>query len=232
MFISIPLNRRQATRRSWLASFLVSAVLLVFVAPAHAETMTATHPSLICTSPDALGRLILHGGQSRIGTASEAPGDRQAMVAGGCVEVSAGTHVEAQSVRTNTSVVTYDAQDGRGPRAFVVPNVNFVGVPSLASTATAQHVPAARDPSEAFWQRVDQTCPTKHWRSATDASLSDALLEKTDLKFTPTQQRKIREDSQACDGLWMGCRPQAYLHNALQFGKADQLVKQLCSMEP
>ena len=117
-----------------LLAALMTSTLIMSV-PASAATITATHDSLMCTSPDALARLILPGGRSRIGTPSEKSGDRQAALAGGCVDVPPDTHVEVQSTRTNTSIVTYDAQDGHGPRTLVAPNVNFSSTPAPQARA-------------------------------------------------------------------------------------------------
>ncbi len=115
-------------------SLLGLILLMLAAAPAaSADTMTSTRHSLMCASRDALARLILPGGRSRIGTSAEASGDRQAALSGGCVDVPPGTQVEVQSARTNTSVVTYDTHDGRGPRTLVAPNVNFTRLPSAAS---------------------------------------------------------------------------------------------------
>ena len=120
-----------------MRTFLLSLILLVLAAApaASAETMTSTRHSLMCASPNALARLILPGGQSRIGTSAEASGDRQTALSGGCVDVPPGTQVAVQSARTNTSVVTYDARDGRGPRTLVAPNVNFTRLSSAASAS-------------------------------------------------------------------------------------------------
>lgn len=117
-----------------MRTVLLSLIPLTLALPASAETMTATRHSLMCTSPDALAHLILPGGQSRIGTPSEASGDRRAALSGGCVDVPLGTRVEVQSARANTSVVTYDAADGRGPRTLVAPNVNFTHASSATSS--------------------------------------------------------------------------------------------------
>ncbi len=118
-----------------MRTILPSLIPLVLAAApaASAGTMTSTRDSLMCASPDALARLILPGGRSRIGTPAEASGDRQAALSGGCVDVPPGTQVEVRSARTNTSVVTYDAHDGSGLRTLVAPNVNFTRSSSAAS---------------------------------------------------------------------------------------------------
>ena len=107
-------------------------LMLITSMSASAETVAATRDTLMCASPDALARLILPGGRSRIGTPSETSGDRQAALSGGCIDVPPGTQVEVQSARTNTSIVTYDAEDGHGPRTLVAPNVNLSRPTSLS----------------------------------------------------------------------------------------------------
>ena len=113
------------TRAGGALAFLAGLIPLTLLAPASAETIASRRDTLMCASPETLARLILPDGRSRIGTPSEASGDRQAALSGGCVDVPPGTQVEVQSARTNTSVVTYDAKDGHGPHTLVVPNVNF-----------------------------------------------------------------------------------------------------------
>lgn len=46
--------------------------------------------------------------------------------------------------RQNTSVVTYDANDGRGARTFIVPNIDFPTT-SAAVALPAHHVPVWGD---------------------------------------------------------------------------------------
>ncbi len=120
-------------------AFLAGLILFTLLASvsASAETIASTRDTLMCASPDVLARLILPDGRNRIGTPSEASGDRQAALSGGCVDVPPGTQVEVQSARTNTSIVTYDSKDGHGPHTLVAPNVNFSHSMSPSRTVAA-----------------------------------------------------------------------------------------------
>ena len=211
---------------------LLAGIALMIAGPAFADPMTATRPSLICTSPEALARLVVSGGRSRIGTSAEAPGDRQLMASGGCIEVPTGTRVEAQVTRTNTSIATYDAQDGRGPRTFVVPNVNFALGSASALATPGQRRIGAPNSLDAFWQHVDQICPQRRWRTATDGSVFEAVMEQINIPLTPAQQKKVKDDSRSCEGMFSGCRSNMYIANMMRFGKAEQLAQGMCTIEP
>ena len=109
-------------------------LLVLVAAPALADTLVASRPGLMCTSPDALAKLTLRDGSSRAASPGAHPGDKTLKEEGGCIDFAAGANVLLQAARKNTSIVSYDALDGKGRRAFVVPNIDF-NAPVAAVTA-------------------------------------------------------------------------------------------------
>ena len=94
-------------------------------AQALADDLVASRTGLMCTSAEALAKLTLSDGSSRAASPHARPGDTTLEQQGGCIAIPPGAHVTLQIARRNTSIVTYDAEDGRGPRSFVVPNIDF-----------------------------------------------------------------------------------------------------------
>ena len=98
---------------------------LLSPAPALADGLIATSPGLMCTSAAALAELTRPDGSGRTAYPDARPQDRDARQAGGCIDILPGTEVTVLHARKNTSVVSYDAHDGRGARSFTVPNIDF-----------------------------------------------------------------------------------------------------------
>ncbi len=90
----------------------------------------------MCSSPDALGKLTLPDGSSRVGTSHERLGDAQLMSSGGCVPIPTGATVTVITARKNTSIVSYGV--GAGARTFILPNIDFTeaSTPETGSKAT------------------------------------------------------------------------------------------------
>ncbi len=119
-----------------MARVLIGFGLLALVpdTAALADTMTASRPGLMCASADALARLTLPDGSDRAASPHARPGDGASAQQGGCIAIPHGALVTLQVARRNTSIVTYDARDGRGSRTFVVPNVDFAPGPAAAAS--------------------------------------------------------------------------------------------------
>ena len=105
-------------------------VAILFGTGAHADTLVASRPGLMCTSADALAILTLPDGSDRATSPRARPGDLATEREGGCIPIPRGARVSVQTARRNTSIVTYDAGDGRGARSFVAPNVDFGSSPA------------------------------------------------------------------------------------------------------
>ena len=133
---------RTMTRSRRLARWYGAVVLAIFPAwmmpasSAHAETLVAVRPGAMCAVADALARLTLPDGSDRAALPGH-PEARAIAQAGGCIDIQPGTVVALQTARHNTSVVLFDAGDGRGARSFIVPNVDFaVARPGSDAPAT------------------------------------------------------------------------------------------------
>lgn len=124
--------------RPCLAILLLAAAAVPPKA-ALAGALVAVRPGLMCSSPDALSRLTLPGGAGRTAAPDATPEDFEAKQQGGCIDIPPGARVAVQAARRQTSIVLFDAGDGRGARAFVVPNVDF----SPAAPLPAAPPPAA-----------------------------------------------------------------------------------------
>ena len=136
------MSRRPAKPRLQLAArvFGVCLAAISAAAAAHAEMLVASRPGAMCVAPEALSRLTLPDGSDRA-TRPDAPADLQAIKqAGGCIDIPLGARMIVQSVRHHTSIVTFDANDGRGARTFIIPNVDVE--PDAASHAVAAVPPA------------------------------------------------------------------------------------------
>ncbi len=124
---------------------ILLAILCVWtIASARADTLVAVRPGAMCAAADALARLTLPDGGDR----ADLPGHPEALAikrAGGCIDVRPGMLVALQTARRNTSLVLYDAGDGRGERSFVVPNIDFAS----ASGPVPAPLPGPPPPSAA-----------------------------------------------------------------------------------
>jgi hypothetical protein len=117
-----------------LAMVLEPATPVAYAASSQAATLVAVRPGLMCSSPDALARLTMHDGSSRTASARARPEDFDVKRQGGCIDIALGAHVILQEARRQTSIVLFDAEDGRGPRSYIVPNIDFA---PAASTPVA-----------------------------------------------------------------------------------------------
>ena len=116
----------KGTKKTSVGVVAASWIGISLAGSALAQTaLVAVKPGLMCVSADALSRLTLPGGGSRIGTSAERPADRAVKASGGCIDIPQGMTVFALSVRRQTSILAFDAGDGRGERRFYVPNVDF-----------------------------------------------------------------------------------------------------------
>ena len=95
---------------------------------AEADTIVATRPGVMCTSPDALARLTLPDGSSRSASPGARPEDLATKRQGGCIDIPLGAQLPVREARRQTSIVVFDPNDGRGARTFIVPNIDFNSV--------------------------------------------------------------------------------------------------------
>lgn len=127
-------------------SYATAMLLTLLSAPAMAQTVTVIRPGLACISADALARLTLHGGDSRLDTPNPSSKAIRLAAQGGCVDLRIGQTMVAQVVRRNTVIVTMDAGQGRGAQTFLLPSIDvrITPGPAAAAPGPAPVTPAPR----------------------------------------------------------------------------------------
>lgn len=202
---------------------LVLLPLAAAVAPkaALADVLVAVRPGLMCSSPDALSRLTLPGGVGRTAAPGATPEDFEAARQGGCIDIPPGAQVAVQAARRQTSVVLFDAGDGRGARTFVVPNIDFSPVAPSPATASAPSsgtasgtTPAAAGrnclsynvpvtlrgtvtPGPAYGNRLDQIIGTNRRQQIT-------LDQPICTRASPETAEAAEQNVRALQPAWMG----------------------------
>jgi hypothetical protein len=106
-------------------AMMLALVSLGLAGQAGAATIEATRPGVMCEGAEALAQLTLPDGSSRSARPDARPQDLAAKRDGNCLDIPHGLLLPVVTARKNTSIVTYDPQDGRGARAFLVPNIDF-----------------------------------------------------------------------------------------------------------
>ena len=121
-------------------AMMAVGVALTMPGQARADGLVAIRPGVMCTSPEALGRLTLPGGESRTHLPSPTAGDLGLAASGGCIDIPLGARVTVQRAFKNTSVVTYAGEGAPPGSTMIVPNVDFR--PAAEAAATQAPAPA------------------------------------------------------------------------------------------
>ena len=207
------------------------------VMPALGATLVATHPGVMCSSPDALAKLSLPDGSSRSASANVRPEDLTAKQSGGCVDFAPGTRVTVVTPRKNTSVVTYDVRDGRGPQEFTVPNIDFAsaGGPSLAPGRQVPQWPDEDYPPLVGMNKlltaVTKQCPQQGWTGHKLAETETGPWFDT-IKPTPAQEAAIGKAEAGCEGIaGMACSTYTRFGVEVEVGYLPRLVHAICSQK-
>ena len=211
-----------------IAAFMLTCCSTAAI-PAFSATLVATHRGVMCVSPDALAKLSLMDGSSRASSANPRPEDLTAKQSGGCVDFGPGTQVTVVTSRKNTSVVTYDAGDGRGPREFTVPNIDFASNEGPPQTP-GRHVPQWPDADypplvgmNKLLAAVTKQCPQQGWTGHKLAETESGPWYDT-IKLTPAQSAAIEKAEAGCEGLaGMACPAYTSLGVEVQFSYLTQL---------
>lgn len=121
-----------------LVSLATALATTAFLPPAaRADILVATRPGLLCASPDALAALTLPDGSSRAASPAARPADAATRRQGGCIDLAPGMRVDRRTAHRNTSLVFFDANDGRGPQPFTAPNIDFAPAETSPNPATS-----------------------------------------------------------------------------------------------
>ncbi len=218
------------------AAHLVPAGVLLMAgtlpAMAVAQTMAASRPGLMCTEPGALAALTLPDGSNRGASPHARQDDEAIKQQGGCIDIPQDARVAVHQRRINTSIVSFDAGDGRGERDWIVPNIDFAMPHSMAAEASST-VPPASDPVDAFFTALAATCPGHDWQSATMESYG-APLEEAAKSLTPEQHAALSRDvaaqCQPSDGL--ECGNTVSIRLIAKAGRLVDLSRAFCAVAP
>ena len=224
---------------------LLATMMLALVpsGPVSAETLVAIRPGVMCTGADALAMLTRPDGSSRAANAGARPRDMAARQAGGCIDIPSGARVDVQQARRNTSIVTYDAHDGRGPGTFFVPNIDFAAGATAAIPVTA--APAAgrvpgwpdRDykPLVSAFRLLDTVrhrCPQQNWNEHSLSHTEVGPWDCVENELTPAQQQAIEKETEAQCRMGLSCPADIELGMEVQMEHEAELVRLICSAKP
>ena len=212
------------------ACVLVCAVALPGVAAA--QTMVATHPGLMCTEPGALATLTMPDGSNRGASPHARPDDDAIKQQGGCIDIPADARVAVHQRRINTSIVSFDAGDGRGDRTWIVPNIDFTAPHAATAEASPAGLPVV-DPVDAFFAALTATCPGRGWQSASMQSYG-APLEEAAKSLTPGQHAALTRDvtAECKPGDGLECGNTVSIRHIVQAGQIDALTHAFCTAAP
>ena len=214
-----------------LAAYLV-IVGTALPGMAAAQTMVATRPGLMCTEPGALATLTLPDGSNRGASPHARPDDEAIKHQGGCIDIPANARVSVHQRRINTSIVSFDASDGRGDRVWIVPNIDFASRRATVADTPATSQPST-EPVDAFFASLAAKCPGHGWQSASMESYG-APLEEAAKSLTPRQHSALLLDvaaeCQASDGL--ECGNTVSIRNIVEAGQLNALTRAFCTAAP
>lgn len=216
--------------------FAIFGLALLPTTPALADTLVAARPGVMCSSADALAKLTLPDGSSRAAGPGARPEYITTKQAGGCIDTPLGARVTVLQARQRTSVVTYDANDGRGARTFIVPNIDFPTA-SAAPAAPAPHrVPAWGDnnypPLANTFKLLDavhRQCPKQGWDEHSLSHTEGGPWDRVQDKLSPAQLKSIEREVAAQCEAGMSCPVDITLGMEVQMGRQNDLVRAICS---
>ena len=192
----------------------------------------------MCASPQALSRLTLPDGSSRTASQTARGADLATKQAGGCLDIPAGATVSVVTARKNTSIVTFDAGDGRGSRSFVVPNIDFAPAASAARAGAPFHQPAWPDENypplanaNRLFAAVHARCPRQGWNehllSHTETGAWDAVYNR----LSAAQHAAIEREQQKQCEMGLSCPADIAFGMEVQMGHLRELVAAICTQK-
>ncbi len=217
---------------------LSSALALLVCGPAFGAKLTATRPGVMCVEPEALAKLTLPNGSSRSYGPNARPEDLATKASGGCIDIPPGATVTVLTARTNTSIAAYDANDGRGERTFVVPNIDFAAVPDAPPAAPARHGPAWPDANypplvyaNKLFGAVREHCPQQGWNEHLLARIDMGPGSEVGAKLTPAQNGIIEREIREQCTIGPACPADIAFGMEVGMGYLDELVRAICSQK-
>jgi hypothetical protein len=205
----------------------------------QADDLVAVNPGVMCTSAGALAHLTLPDGRSKSGVENPLPRDMMVAQRGGCISIPYGARISVYRSYRNTSVGIYDPADGRGPREFIIPNINFRPLPgsgrwTQAGSSVRLMAPAPRPfTSGFFFSALEAACPRKPWRG-TAARLLYAPLAQVLSTLPPAEREQLAaETTRRCLGRDnVSCGADVAIPFLLTARRLDDLVQSYCAADP
>ena len=197
--------------RSWFPVLLLAAAA-GFPRVAWADTLVASRPGLMCSSAEALSRLTLPGGGSRTAAPGATSNDFAIKEQGGCIDIPIGAQVAVQAMRRQTSIILFDAHDGKGTRSFVVPNIDFSAA-AASSVAVDGACLSYNTPvtlrgtvtvGSTYGERLDGTVGTSRWQQIT-------LDRPICIRESPATDEEAERNVRALQPVWMGSGTHAFV---------------------
>lgn len=212
---------------------LLLGLLLALPSPgARADVLVAVRPGVMCESAEALAHLTRPDGSSRSAMSSAEPRDLRIKAEGGCIDIPYGLRVEVKRAFHHTSTIIFDPRDGRGPREFTLPNIDFRPLPDtgyrfpLSDRAMAP--PSEPDSMDFFFSALEQACPEKDWRGAGRAMLRGPL----GAALADTPAPVAAENGAACAQGGPRCTTDETIVAMLRTGQLGRLLRAFCGAAP
>jgi hypothetical protein len=203
---------------------------LLFSHAALAADLVAIKPGLMCRDPAALAKLTLPDGSSRAAGANARSADAKIKQDGGCIDFPPGARVVLQTARKRTSIVSYDANDGRGVSTFVVPNIDFSAAANGEPDSSASN---GNDPAAKFFAAVNKQCPQQGWNEHLLSHTEQGPVDKVYAAMTPAQQAAAQKeaDSRCQDSGGMSCPNDAIFAYMVKTGHLESMVRAVCAVK-
>jgi hypothetical protein len=206
---------------------------------ARGDDLVAVSPGVMCSSAEALAHLTFPDGRSRTGVQKPSPRDLDVARRGGCIDIPYGARIFIYRSYRNTSLGIFDGADGRGPREFIIPNINFRPLPGSggwiqSGTGMRLMAPPPRPFTlDYFFSALERECPDKAWRGARSEVLYTPL-ERAIASVPSEEQRQLNaETARQCAGNdGVTCGPNAAIPFMLRAGRLEDLVRSYCAAEP
>jgi hypothetical protein len=207
--------------------------------PVQADDLVAVSPGAMCTSAGALAHLTLPDGRSKSGVEHPLPRDLEVARRGGCVDIPYGARISVYRSFRNTSAGIYDPADGRGPREFIIPNINFRPLPGsggwiqAGSSLRLMAPPPRPFTSDFFFSALEATCPRKPWRGRASRVLYAPLAQVLSTLPAAEREQLAAETARQCLGRDnVSCGWDVAIPFLLIAKRLDNLVQSYCAADP
>jgi hypothetical protein len=218
--------------------FVLLGSVITFHA-AKADNLVAVSPGVMCSSAEALAYLTLPDGRSRTGVEKPLARDLEVARRGGCVDIPYGARVSVHRSYRNTSIGIYDPGDGRGPREFIIPNINFRALPGtgrwIQAGGTVRRMAPPPQPFtlDFLLTALEAACPSKPWRGTTGRELYSPLAQVLGTLSSAERGQLASKTAEQCVGRDnVICGTDVAIPFLLRSQRLDDLVRAYCAADP